>query len=96
MNVVELKKMVIDNALGNLKNELHYLIDRIAADKAFDQYNAKCEEADRLEAENERLRALVKDAYEEGWEDATCQPMGFDANWNYSKTRAALQPKEGE
>lgn len=95
MNVVELKKMVIDNALGNLKNELHYLIDRIAADKAFDQYNAKCGEADRLEAENERLRALVTSAYSEGWEDS----KGWrtrDMCWEQSNTRAALQPKEGE
>ena len=45
--------------------------------------------------EIERLSALVKDAYEEGWDDATCQPMGFDDNWNHSITRAALQPKEG-
>lgn len=49
---------------------------------------------EQLQAEIERLRALVETGYEEGWEDATCQPMGFDANWNHSKTRAALQPKE--
>lgn len=49
-----------------------------------------------LTAENERLRALVETGYEEGWEDATCQPMGFEVNWNHSQTRAALQPKEGE
>ena len=49
-----------------------------------------------LQVENERLRALVESAYEEGWEDATCQPMGLEVNWNHSKTRAALQPKEGE
>ena len=48
MNKVELNKMVVDTALGNLKDKLHHIIDGIASAKAFDQYNAKCGEVDRL------------------------------------------------
>lgn len=68
--------------------------------KDFEQFKADVrgliDDTDRLRAQIERLRALVETGYEEGWEDATCQPMGFDVNWKHSQTRAALQPKEGE
>lgn len=47
-----------------------------------------------LTAEIERLRALVKDAFEEGFDVATGQPTGLVDGWLYSETRAALQPKE--
>lgn len=46
-----------------------------------------------LTAENERLRALVEKAYEEGWDDKG-YPNYFDNSWDTSNTRAALQPKE--
>lgn len=90
MNVVELKKMAIDTALSNLKNELHYIIDRIAADKAFDQYNAKCGEADRLEAENERLREAAERALH------ILQYCPDKQEKAVALLSAALQPKEGE
>ena len=49
-----------------------------------------------LIAENERLRVLVETAYGEGWDNAIDWPdLGVYVNWNHSKTRAALQPKEG-
>lgn len=48
-----------------------------------------------LTAENERLRGLVETGYEEGWQDAHAwTDIGMYVNWNHSKTRAALQPKE--
>jgi len=48
-----------------------------------------------LTAEIERLRALVKDAYGEGYSDATTETMYLDDNWKQSATYDALQPKEG-
>lgn len=48
------------------------------------------------EAEIERLRALVKDAYEEGWDDGVYGSETDDGNWLASVSRAALQPKKGE
>ena len=48
-----------------------------------------------LSAEVERLRALVKFAYFEGFEDGDI--WGKVAEWwPTTETRAALQPKEGE
>ena len=53
--------------------------------------------------EIERLRALVKDAYHEGWEDGTGGrvPEGVWSNWraygkpwHYSKARASLQSND--
>ena len=49
MNKIELNKMVVDTALGNLKDKLYHIIDGIASAKALDQYNAKCEEIERLQ-----------------------------------------------
>lgn len=50
-----------------------------------------------LTAENERLRALVKAAYKEGWDDAALYPNpDQNLDWSNSLSRAALQPKEGE
>lgn len=46
-----------------------------------------------LTAENERLRALVEDAYYEGNDDAV---HGYGRDWLGSDAYAALQPKEGE
>lgn len=51
-------------------------------------------EIDLLTAENERLRALVKEAYEEGWDSARYGSRTDDDDWLTSSTRAALQPKE--
>ena len=49
-----------------------------------------------LTEENERLRALVKAGYEEGWDDcAFSNNPGRNVDWLNSVTRAALQPKEG-
>ena len=45
-----------------------------------------------LTAENERLRALVEDAYFEGSDDSV---HGYGRDWLGSKSAAALQPKEG-
>ena len=58
---------------------------------------------EQLQAEIERLLALVKTAYADGFTDA----WGIDDkqlrriaelnwHWEHSDTRAALQPKEGE
>lgn len=47
-----------------------------------------------LTAEVDRLRALVKEAYEEGWCDCTTDTTYLDDNWRQSATYAALQPKE--
>ena len=54
-----------------------------------------------LTAENERLQALVKTAYADGFTDAwedTWLNLTEERNWHWehSDTRAALQPKEGE
>jgi hypothetical protein len=49
-----------------------------------------------LTAEIERLRALVKDAYEEGWDDGVYAVETDGGCWLASISRAALQPKEGE
>jgi len=54
---------------------------------------------EQLQAEIERLRALVETAYREGFRD---EWNFFDKDfidevengWNLSQTRAALQPKE--
>ena len=55
-----------------------------------------------LTAENERLRALVVRAYAEGFGDGwgeydeqLSEDVERDWCWEHSKTRAALQPKEG-
>jgi hypothetical protein len=53
------------------------------------------------EAEIERLRALVKEAYCEGFRDEwTFFDEDFDVEvengWGLSQARAALQPKEGK
>ena len=45
--------------------------------------------------EIERLRALVKDAYEEGWDDGVYAVETDGGCWLASASRAALQPKEG-
>lgn len=45
----------------------------------------------RLQGENERLRALVEDAYYEGWDDAV---YGYGRDWLGSDSAAALQPEE--
>lgn len=44
-----------------------------------------------LQIENERLRALVEDAYYEGNDDAV---HGYGRDWLGSDSYAALQPKE--
>ena len=52
-----------------------------------------------LTAENERLRALVKEAQIEGWLAADSYGISdyeYQQIWEKSRTRAALQPKEGE
>ena len=46
-------------------------------------------------AEIERLRALVKFAYFEGFEDGDIWGKAAEW-WPTTETRAALQPKEGE
>lgn len=53
--------------------------------------DAISEEKDQLEAEIERLRALVEDAYFEGSDDSV---HGYGRDWLGSKSAAALQPKE--
>ena len=47
-----------------------------------------------LTGENERLRALVKFAYFEGFEDGDIWQKAAEW-WPTTETRAALQPKEG-
>lgn len=49
---------------------------------------------EQLQAEIERLRTLVKDAFEEGFIEAR-EDIHFERTWRCSNTRAALQPKEG-
>lgn len=49
----------------------------------------------RLKAEIERLRALVKEAYEGGWDSARYGSRTDDDDWLTSNARATLQPKEG-
>ena len=52
-----------------------------------------------LNAEMERLRALVKEAQLEGWLAADSYGISdyeYQQIWEKSRTRAALQPKEGE
>jgi hypothetical protein len=49
-----------------------------------------------LKAEIERLRALVEEAYEEGWDSARYGSRTDDDDWLTSNARAALQPKEGD
>jgi hypothetical protein len=54
---------------------------------------------EQLQAEIERLRALVEAGYAEGWNNAVDEYFrGADLSdcWASSDTRAALQPKEGE
>jgi hypothetical protein len=57
---------------------------------------------EQLQAEIERLRALVKAAYIEGWDNSSEENAGgvpmawWDGWWPETKTYAALQPKEGE
>jgi len=50
-----------------------------------------------LTAENERLRALVKEAQIEGWLAADSYGISdyeYQQIWEKSRARAALQPKE--
>ena len=52
-----------------------------------------------LTAEIERLRTLVKEAQIEGWLAADSYGISdyeYQQIWEKSRTRAALQPKEGE
>ena len=52
-----------------------------------------------LTGENERLRALVKEAQIEGWLAADSYGISdyeYQQIWEKSRARAALQPKEGE
>jgi Leu/Phe-tRNA-protein transferase len=47
-------------------------------------------------AEIERLRGLVKEAYEEGWSIVDWMDEDPITSWMESDARAALQPKEEE
>ena len=49
-----------------------------------------------MQAEIERLRALVKEAYEEGWSIADWIDQDLTSSWMESDARDALQPKEGD
>jgi heme-degrading monooxygenase HmoA len=51
---------------------------------------------EQLRAEIERLRGLVKEAYEEGWSIADWMDEDPITSWMESDALAALQPKEGE
>jgi hypothetical protein len=101
MNKVELNKMLVDTALSNLQDKLHHIIDGIDSAKAFDQYNAKCGEIDRLSTENatltaeiERLRDLVIDAYREGY--GAAEYGTFDYSWFHSYAYEVLHTEESK
>lgn len=53
-----------------------------------------------LEAEIDRLRELVRDAYEEGWDDAffwsedRIKPAACDEDWDVSQAKKALEGGE--
>ena len=95
MTVVELKKMVVDTSLNDLKHQIHYIIDGIASAKALDQYNAKCGEADRL---REALKA-AQDQFQFYADEHRSAGKTEKAQTNQAmadRCDAALQPKEGE
>lgn len=60
-------------------------------------------EAERLEAQNARLRELVREAYEEGFDDGGTdavslpyQSTGMDQSWETSAAKAALDAMDKE
>lgn len=67
-------------------------------DEDFEQFKADVrgliDDIGRIQADNKRLRALVEDAYEEGWDDAMYGSKTDDGDWLASVSRAALQPEE--